>query len=304
MSKARDLMDRFGGNIARTVELRPGGPLSAAEPAPADKYAGAVKSRAFAELPVAAIQCAPQPREVFEPEALKRLADSIKRFGQLAPIRVRHDLDRGAWVVLVGERRLRACVLAGLERVRVELVEREMTETDVLAEQIVENAVRADLQPVEQARAYRRLMEVTGWTAQDLAETLCIDPTGVYRALGLLRLPDDVAALVDAGEIKATAAYEISKLQIADEQREVAEKVAAGVLDYTATAAEVKRRQKPRKSKAKKSRGPLELRRRGPLGVRVILQAPAKLSTAEVVEDLREVVRMLEAELSADQAAA
>ena len=103
-----------------------------------------------------------------------------------------------------------------------------MTEADVLAEQVVENAVRADLQPVEAGRAYKRLMDLNGWTAQQVAETLGVEPTAVYRALSLLKLPEDVAAQVDAGEIKATAAYEISKLQIADDQRELAQKVVDG----------------------------------------------------------------------------
>ena len=76
--------------------------------------------------------------------------------------------------------RLRACKLAGLQRVRVEFVEREMTESDVLAEQVVENAVRSDLQPVESGRAYKRLMDLNGWTAQQVAETLGIEPTAVY----------------------------------------------------------------------------------------------------------------------------
>jgi ParB family transcriptional regulator, chromosome partitioning protein len=241
MSKADDLMSKFGGTIAGAVGRRPG-PGTPTEPQPADRYAGAVRSRAFGELPVDAVERDPgQPREEFDPKALDHLAESIRRFGQLAPIRVRPDAVPGRWVVLVGERRLRACELAGLERVRVEFVEREMTEADVLAEQVVENAVRTDLAPVEKARAYRRLMDANEWTAEALAESLGVEPTSVYRCLALLKLPEDVAAKVDAGEIKATAAYEISKLQIADDQRSVAEKVLAQGLDHAGTVAEVKR---------------------------------------------------------------
>jgi chromosome partitioning protein len=182
MSKAKDLRERFGANIAQTVGMRPAPPPAAPEAGPPDRYAGAVKARSFAEMPVDAILADAQPRTEFDPAELARLADSIGRFGQLAPIRVRHDAGRGRWVVLVGERRLRACKLAGLERVRVEFVERPMTEADVLAEQVVENAVRADLLPVEQGRAYRRLMEMNGWTAQELAGSLGVEPTAVYRA--------------------------------------------------------------------------------------------------------------------------
>ena len=157
MSKSDALLNRFGTNIAQTVTPRPE-IIPTPASLPPDKYEGAIKARTFAEMPVDAIACGPQPRTEFDEAELQRLADSIKRFGQLAPIRIRHDAEQGIWVVLVGERRLRACRLAGLERVRVEFVERTMTEADVLAEQVVENAVRADLKPVEQARAYERLI--------------------------------------------------------------------------------------------------------------------------------------------------
>jgi ParB family chromosome partitioning protein len=299
MSKSDALLNRYGANITQTVAPRPGiAPAKASTPP--DKYEGAVKARTFAEIPVDAIACDPQPRTEFDQAELQRLADSIQRFGQLAPIRVRHDAERGSWVVLVGERRLRACRLAGLERVRVEFVERPMTEADVLAEQVVENAVRADLKPVEQARAYERLMSLNGWTAQQVAETLGIEPTSVYRSLGLLRLPDDVAVRVDTGEIKATAAYEISKLQIADDQRELAGRVVAEGLDHKATAAEVTQRKKAGTGGRTKGkmRLPAEQKFRGTRGVRVTVHATSKHTLADIAADLREISTRLDAQAS------
>lgn len=250
--KADKLASRFGGNIAQVVGARPEGTPAAPAPAAVDRYAGAIRSRAFGDLPVDAVQRDDsQPREEFDPGDLERLAASIAKFGQLAPIRVRRDEERSCWVVLVGERRLRACKLAGLDRVRVEFVERPMTDSDILAEQMVENVARADLRPVEEGRAYRRLLDLNGWHIEQLAETLGVQPTTVHHRLGLLRLPDDVADRVDSGEIRASAAYEISKLQIADDQREVADLVIAEGLDFKATAAEVARR----KATSKPGRG-------------------------------------------------
>jgi ParB family chromosome partitioning protein len=300
--KANALLNRFGANIAQTVAPRVGAAAGPAE-APPDRYAGAVKSRAFAELPLDSIVCDPQVREDFDPAELDLLARSIKQFGQLAPIRVRYDDERDAWVVLVGERRLRACRLAGLERIRVELIERPMSEADILAEQVVENVIRASLKPVEEARARKRLMEINGWTAEQLAETLGVESSSVYRNLGLLRLPDDVAAQVDAGKIKETAAYEISKLQIADDQRNLAERVISEGLDHKATVAEVaevKRRRKRQsagrgRSKATgKTRLPAEQRFRGSRGVRVVVHATGKHTLADVADDLREIASRLE----------
>ncbi|WP_435022562.1 ParB/RepB/Spo0J family partition protein (plasmid) [Tundrisphaera sp. TA3] len=242
MSKAKSLADKFGGNLAQTIAMRPGlAPPMMAEQGGADKYDGAIKSRAFAELPLDAIvRDETQPREEFDPTELRWLADSIARFGQISPIRVRHDAARGKWVVLVGERRLRACKLAGLDKVRVEFVERDMTEADILAEQTIENMVRATLTPVEQGKAYRRLMDLNGWTVLELAATIGVDATAAHRSLGLLRLPEDIAEKVDAGEIRATAAYEIAKLPDAETQREVAEAVVAGDLGLKETVAVVR----------------------------------------------------------------
>lgn len=303
MSKSDALMEKFGGTIQQTVGRRPTA-MAEAAPAP-DKYAGAVRSRAFAEMPIEAIACDDQPRTEFDPEDLRRLADSIQRFGQLAPIRVRRDEAGGRWVVLVGERRLRACRLAGLERVRVELVERPMSDSDILAEQVVENVVRADLQPIEQARAYRRLMDLNGWTTQELADVLGAEPSGVYRALALLKLPEEVAEQVDSGAIKATAAYELTKLPMADDQREVARKIVAEGLDHGGTVAEVKRRKGAgRGSRPKgKGRGPALRRYRGPAGVRVTVQATARHGLADVAADLRAIAAQIEADLAAQEAA-
>jgi ParB family chromosome partitioning protein len=293
-SKSDQLKARFGANIAQTIGVRAEAPAVPAPGPSADRYAGATKARSFGELPLDAILTDPQPRTEFNPDDLVRLAKSIKRFGQLAPIRVRFDEGRGRWVVLVGERRFRACRLAALERVRVEFIEREMTEGDMLAEQVVENVVRADLQPVEQGRAYRRLMELNGWTALDLAGTLGVEPTAVYRALALLRLPADVAAQVDAGEIKATAGYELSKLQIADDQRSVAALVVTEGLDHAATVDEVKRRR--RAGNGRRGRGARPRARVFKTSAGKVTVALRKGGTEAVVLALREALAQVKAE--------
>lgn len=300
-AKADKMLEQFGANISRTLTPRPAQAPSTAA-APVDKYAGAIRNRMFAELPVDQVVCNLQVRTEFDQGDLERLATSIKRFGQLAPIRVRHDAERNAWVVLVGERRLRACRLAGIEKVRVEFVERDLSEADILAEQTVENVVRADLQPVEQGRSYKRLMELNGWTAVELSEALGIEQTAVYRALSLLKLPEDVAAKVDTGEIKATAAYEISKLQIADDQREVAEAIVSQGLDHAATVATVKAKKKAQAPRGKapkaKPRMPAEQRYRGARGVKLTVNVVARHTMEDIVADLREIADRLEGRAS------
>jgi ParB family transcriptional regulator, chromosome partitioning protein len=309
VSKADQLAQKYGANLAQTVGLRPdmaGQPPDVVAP---DKFDGAIKSRAFAELPVGAVERdESQPREEFDPDDLRRLADSITRFGQLAPIRVRHDAARGRWVVLVGERRLRACKLAGLERVRVEFVEREMSRADILAEQTVENMVRSPLSPVEQGRAYKRLMDLHGWTAKDLSETIGVEATAVYRSLALLRLPDDVAERVDSGEIKATAAYEIAKLQFADDQRAVAVAVVSGDLDHKATVAAVAKRKAASRTTRGKGRGakakpPTTRMFRTTSGAKITIERGRGVEAAALAEALREILAIVEGELGESQAA-
>ncbi len=308
MSKSDSLAQKFGAHLAQTISLRADSPSpSLAAPMAADRYAGAVKSRAFAELPVDAVgRDESQPREEFDGEDLRRLAESIVRFGQLAPIRVRRDDARGCWVVLVGERRLRACKLAGLDRVRVEFVERSMSQADILAEQTVENMVRAPLSPVEQGKAYQRLMDLHAWTAKDLAETIGVDATAVYRSLALLRLPGDIAGRVDSGEIKATAAYEIAKLPLVEDQRAVAAEVVAGDLGHKATASAVARRRASPKGrgagKVKPDR-PTSRVLRTEAGPRVTIEHRKGLDPALMLLAIEEVAARLRAEIAGVPAA-
>jgi ParB family chromosome partitioning protein len=98
-----------------------------------------------------------QPRKAFDEEALRHLSESLKKFGQLLPIRVRWNEGLGKWVIINGERRYRAALAAGMEAVTCHFVEEELTGSRILEEQVVENCLREDLGPVEQARAFRAL---------------------------------------------------------------------------------------------------------------------------------------------------
>jgi len=114
-------------------------------------------------------------------------------------------------VVVFGERRWRAAALAGLPSVNAVVMEGALSAEDLVAVQLVENAVREDLRPVEQARAYRRLMDAKGWSARQAARELGVDHLRVVRSLALLDLPEAVRDQVDRGAIPPTAAYEIAR---------------------------------------------------------------------------------------------
>jgi ParB family transcriptional regulator, chromosome partitioning protein len=171
---------------------------------------------------------------------------------------VRWDEGRGAYVILAGERRWRAARLAGLEKLACVIHEGVLTDEEKLAMQLVENALRADLKPVEQARAYRRLMDARGYSTRNLAAELHIAQTSVVRALALLELPADVQARVEGGELASTVAAELAKLPDAAVQAEVAQAVVSEKLTRNEVAELVQ---------AVKSRRPVPARRPDPVTI-------------------------------------
>ena len=139
--------------------------------------------------------------------------------GQLQPIRVRWDAEQGLYVIVCGERRWRAARVAGLPSVAAVIVEGPLDASELLAIQLVENALREDLKPVEQAKAYRQLMDRNGWSTRQVSRELNIAQPQVVRALALLNLPADVQEQVEQGTLAPATAYEIGKLDDPDAQR-------------------------------------------------------------------------------------
>ena len=124
-----------------------------------------------------------QPRTEFDEEGLRRLALSLKDRGQLQPIRVRWDEAEGHYVVVTGERRWRAAQLAGLEALACVVMTSPVAAEDLLEDQLIENCLREDLKPIEQARAYKSLMDSRGLSQRQLAERLQIGHPAIAKAL-------------------------------------------------------------------------------------------------------------------------
>ena len=171
-----------------------------------------------------------QPRNEFDEEQLRLLAESLKDRGQLQPIRVRYDVEADHYVIVVGERRWRAAVLAGLETLACIVVDATATPEDLLEDQLVENCLRQDLRPIEQARSYQALMAARGLSQRALAERLHVSPAAVAKAVALLTLPQPIQASVDAGAIGPDTAYQLSKVEDAEEQLELAGRAVAGAI--------------------------------------------------------------------------
>lgn len=140
-----------------------------------------------------------QPRKHFDEESLKELADSIKRFGVLQPLIVRRTGI--TYTIIAGERRWRAAKLAGLREVPVIVTELEKEDAAEIA--LIENIQREDLGAVEEAMAYKELMDAYGLTQEQVAEKVSKSRTAVTNSLRLLQLPEKVLSMLSEGALSA-----------------------------------------------------------------------------------------------------
>jgi ParB family chromosome partitioning protein len=151
------------------------------------------------ELPVGLIKPNPnQPRTKFDPEALAGLASSIETSGVVQPLLVR-PLHDGSYELIAGERRWRAAQQAGLEKVPA--VVRDQEEAERLQATLIENMVREDLNPIDEARACAALVEDLGLSKEELARRVGRSRPAVSNLIRLLDLPDEVLELLESGEL-------------------------------------------------------------------------------------------------------
>jgi ParB family transcriptional regulator, chromosome partitioning protein len=151
----------------------------------------------YREVPVAMIKPNPnQPRTRFEPEALRGLADSIAAAGVVQPLLVRPLAD-GSYELIAGERRWRAAQQAGIEKVPA--IIRDEDEAKRLQTALVENMVREDLNPVDEARACAALVEDLGLSKEELARRVGRSRAAISNLVRLLDLPDPVLELLESG---------------------------------------------------------------------------------------------------------
>jgi ParB family chromosome partitioning protein len=300
MGKTDALIKEMGGNLAESIGVRTG-ELRAFPPSPkpagipqASPKDGFTRNRAAGDMLLSNIVPDPeQPRKEFEPGSIERLSESIKSRGLLQPIRVRWNPELGKHVILVGERRYRAAVLAGLTSVPCTFVETELTEAEILEEQLVENLLREDLNPIEQATSFKRYMQLVGCHAKDLAQLLRVAPSTVTRALSLLKLPEGVQEQIADGGIPAKTGFEIAKLRDETARKEVADKVVAQKL----TADDAAKVVRQKKGKPAKGRGVTETFRLDG-GIRVTVAATKKVTAEDIVWALEQATAQARAKVA------
>ena len=172
-----------------------------------------------------------QPRTHFDEAALESLAESIRSHGIVQPLLVRRKGDR--YELVAGERRWRAAKLAGITRVPV--VVKEVPDESLLEIALIENIQRENLNPIEEAQAYRKLIDTVGLTQESLASRVGRDRSYITNYLRLLKLTDDVQQLVKEGRLSTGHARALLALNHPDLQRRVARQVIDGGLSVRVT---------------------------------------------------------------------
>lgn len=186
-----------------------------------------------------------QPRKNFDEDSLQELADSIKQFGLLQPILVQ---DRKTYYEIVaGERRWRAAKIAGLKEVPV--VIRNLTEQEIVEISLIENIQREDLNPIEEAQAYKRLLTEFNLKQDEVAERVSKSRTTVTNSMRLLKLCDKVQKMIVDGMISTGHARALIGIENPEEQYLIAQKIFDEKLSVREVEKLVKNLNKPPKQK-------------------------------------------------------
>lgn len=150
-----------------------------------------------------------QPRKVFDEQALQELADSIKKNGVFQPIIIKKSIK--GYEIIAGERRYRAAKLAGLEKIPA--IIRDFTEQQMIEIAVLENLQRENLNAIEEALAYKNMIEKLGITQEELSHRVSKSRSHITNIIGLLRLPKEVQQMIATNQISMGHARVLSKLE-------------------------------------------------------------------------------------------
>jgi ParB family transcriptional regulator, chromosome partitioning protein len=244
-TKKEKILAEVGGNIAESTGGMPA-PLASrvapASPAPRPaRMQGVERARNVAEIAVERIMPDPdQPRKDFPEKELDRLAESMKAKGQLQPIRVMWNPEASMYRIIMGERRYRAAMKAGLPTLSCVIHDGPLGPAELLTIQMIENVHREGLSAIEQAHAMERLKVENNWNQTTLAHELCMSQGAVAKTLALLKLPEEIQSKVESGKISKHAARQIARVDSPEAQARVASAVEKGSLTVEETAEVVK----------------------------------------------------------------
>ena len=262
--------------------------LGALLSSPAPAGAEAAEVSAAVELSINSIVPNPQqPRKGFDDKALQDLSTSMVQNGVLQPVVVRRLGD--GYQLIIGERRWRAAKLAGLTK--IPSVIREVSDVQSLELGLVENLLREDLNPMEEAEAYQRLLAEFGWTQEGLAQRVARDRSSIANCLRLLKLPDTIQADLRAGRLAMGHARALLSLTSPADQLKLRDEILAHSWSVRATEQGVQAK-RPRPARRQLRRAPdltaVEDALRVALATRVRLVGTERAGRIEIVYSSRE----------------
>ena len=191
-----------------------------------------------------------QPRKNFDEDSLMELAESIRQFGLLQPILVQDKKDH--YEIIAGERRWRAAKIAGLKEIPV--IIKELTDQEVVEISLIENIQRENLNPIEEAQAYKRLLTESNLKQDEVAERVSKSRTAVTNSMRLLKLCDEVQQMVVNEMLTTGHARALLAIEDAEEQYRIAQKVFDEKLSVREVEKLVKSLNKPEKLKKKENK--------------------------------------------------
>lgn len=224
-----------------------------------------------------------QPRKNFDKEALEELAESIAQNGLLQPILVR-EYGTGRYQIIAGERRFRASKIAGLTEIPSIILDKDDRKVAEIA--LIENIQREDLNPIEEAMAYKALAEEYQMTQEELSMKVGKSRSAIANATRLLDLPKDVLTLVASGELSAGHGRTLLGLKNREDMLPMAEKAIVSDLSVRQLEEEVKRANKPKKPEPEEEPIPMvdyfremEIRVQSYLGRKVKIEGKGRKKT-------------------------
>ncbi len=243
-----------------------------------------------------------QPRKYFDKEALEQLANSIVENGLLQPILVR-EYGEGRYQIIAGERRFRASKIAGLTEIPAIVLEKDDRKAAQIA--LIENIQREDLNPIEEALAYKSLAEEYDMTQEELSIKVGKSRSAIANMIRLLDLPDEIITFVASGELSAGHARTLLGVKSRDDMITLADRAIAEDLSVRVLEAEVKRINKPKKEDSDEEEElpvvdyfkELEVRMQSHLGRKVKIDGKGRKKTISLFyednEDLDDIIKLL-----------
>lgn len=187
-----------------------------------EKIIESTPSEAIQEINLAELRSNPyQPRQVFDEEKLQELAASIKQYGVIQPVIVKKSIK--GYEIIAGERRVKASLLAG--KTTIPAIIRDFTDADMMQVAVLENLQRENLNPMEEAEAYKKLLDALQITQEELGNRLGKSRTYITNTVGLLSLPDMVKTLVSQEKISMGHAKILSKIEDQEKVLELANRI-------------------------------------------------------------------------------